>query len=106
MTKEDKENLKSKRFTESLLFSCLKKCETEIDANLYRNKKWNNHYPGMYMYEVEQWKEYRAAIRSLLLGRYPLNKIIQKSKGWEHTASKNEVEAVVGLIKENDFVLV
>jgi len=39
MTKQDKENLKDKRLTDSLLISCLATCESVISKNAYLEKK-------------------------------------------------------------------
>lgn len=38
MTKQDKENLQNKKFTNSLLFSCLAACEPVISKNAYLEK--------------------------------------------------------------------
>ena len=42
MTKQDKENLKNKKLTDSLLISCLAACEPVISKNAYLEKKWAN----------------------------------------------------------------
>lgn len=80
MTKQDKENLKNKKLTNSLLISCLAACESVISKNAYLEKKWENcgqSYNGCYQYERLEWMKHREKLRSLLLPVYPMKMIIQ-----------------------------
>lgn len=113
MTKEDKENLKNKRLTESLIISCLATCEAIISKNAYLEKKWNNYSycPGQtagdsYKLIRLEWTKYREKLRFLLLPVYPIKKIIQMTKGCTNKASQKDVKEVIDLIDKNDYVLV
>lgn len=113
MTKEDKENLKNKRLTESLIISCLATCESVISKNAYLEKKWSNYSycPGQttgdsYKLIRLKWMEYREKLRSLLLPVYPMKKIIQMTKGCMNKASQKDVKEVIDLIDKKDYVLV
>ena len=113
MTKEDKENLKNKRLTESLIISCLATCESIISKNAYLEKKWSNYFycPGQttgdsYKLIRLDWMEYREKLRSLLLPVYPMQKIIQMTKGCTDKVSQKDVKEVIDLIDKKDYVLV
>ena len=109
MTKQDKENLQNKKFTDTLLVSCLAACEPIISKNAYLEKKWANcgqSYNGCYQYERQLWMEYREKIRSVLLPIYSMKMIIQMTKGCKDKATQKEVLQVIHLIETNDYELV
>ena len=108
MTKQDKENLQNKKFTDSLLISCLAACEPVISKNAYLEKKWCHDckdYGGYHATRLE-WMKYREKLRSLLLPIYSMKMIIQMTKSWKDKASQREVLEVIGLIDKNDYELV
>ncbi len=110
MTKQDKENLKNKQLTDSLLISCLAACEPIISKNAYLEKKWSNYcgmreYGGYYATRLE-WMGYREKIRSLLLPVYSMKMIIQMTKGCKTKSTQKEVLQVIHLIETNDYELV
>ena len=106
MTKEDKENLKNKRLTDSLIISCLATCESVISKNAYLEKKWSNYcgYSDYYATRME-WSKYREKLRSLLLPKYHMKQIIQMTKGCTNKATQKAVKEVIDLIEKNDYVL-
>lgn len=109
MTKQDKENLKNKKLTDSLLISCLAACEPVISKNAYLEKKWANcgqSYNGCYEYERLEWMGYREKLRSLLLPIYSMKMIIQMTKRCKDKATQKEVLEVIGLIDKNEYELV
>lgn len=110
MTKQDKENLKNKKITDSLLISCLATCESVISKNAYLEKKWSNYcgiegYGGYYATRLE-WMGYREKLRFLLLPIYSIKLIIQMTKNCKDKASQKEVKEVISLIEKNDYELV
>lgn len=105
MTKEDKENLKNKKLTDTLLFSCLNTCEKIISKNAYLERKWCHDwkdYGGYYATRLK-WMEYRKKLRSLLLPGYQMKTIIQMTKSCTNEALQKEVVTVIGLIEKNDY---
>lgn len=108
MTKEDKENLKNKKLTDTLLFSCLNTCEKIISKNAYLEKKWCHDYTGYGGYQATRliWMGYREKLRSLLLPIYSMKMIIQMTKGCKDMATQKEVLEVIHLIETNDYELV
>lgn len=109
MTKQDKENLKNKKLTDSLLVSCLAACEPVISKNAYLEKKWSNcgqSYNGCYQYERLEWMKYREKLRSLLLPIYSMKIIIQMTKSCKDKSTQKEVLEVINLIESNDYELV
>ena len=113
MMKQDKENLKNKKLTDSLLISCLVTCESVISKKAYLEKKWSDYYVisnqtagDMYRYERLEWIGYREKLRSLLLPIYSMKMIIQMTKGCKNKATQKEVLEVIGLIDKNDYDLV
>lgn len=109
MTNQDKENLKNKKLTDSLLVSCLAACEPVISKNAYLEKKWANcgqSYNGCYEYERLEWMGYREKLRSLLLPIYSMKMIIQMTKSCKDKASQKEVLEVICLVDKNDYELV
>ena len=109
MTKEDKENLKNKRLTESLIISCLATCESVISKNAYLEKKWHNcgkSYYGCYFGERMEWMKYREKLRSLLLPEYHMKQIIQMTKECTNKATQKAVKEVIDLIDKKDYGLV
>lgn len=109
MTNQDKENLKNKKLTDSLLVSCLAVCEPVISKNAYLEKKWANcgqSYNGCYEYERLEWMGYREKLRSLLLPIYSMKMIIQMTKSCKDKASQKEVLEVICLVDKNDYELV
>lgn len=109
MTKQDKENLKNKQLTESLLISCLAACEPIISKNAYLEKKWANcgqSYNGCYQYERQLWMGYREKIRSLLQPIYSMKLIIQMTKSCKDKSTQKEVLQVIHLIETKDYKLV
>ena len=113
MTKEDKENLKNKRLTESLIISCLATCESIISKNAYLEKKWSNYFycPGQttgdsYKLIRLEWMEYREKLRSLLLPEYHMKQIIQMTKECTNKATQKAVKEVIDLIDKKDYGLV
>ncbi len=110
MTRRDKENLKNKRLTDSLLISCLAACEPVISRNAYLEKKWSNYcgnrdYGGYYATRME-WTRYREKLRSLLLPICSMKMIIQLTKGCKDKATQKEVKEVIELVENNDYELV
>lgn len=112
MTKEDKENLENKRFTESIIVSCLSTCESVINKNAYLEKKWSNYSycygqtaGDNYRAKRLEWMGYREKIRALLLPVYPMKVIIQMTKSCTDKASQKEVKEIVNLINDNDYTL-
>lgn len=110
MIKQDKENLKNKRLTDSLLISCLAACEPVISKNAYLEKKWSNYcgsrdYGGYYATRLE-WMKYREKLRSLLLPAYSMKMIIQMTKGCKDKATQKEVLEVINLIDKSDYNMV
>lgn len=108
MTKQDKENLKNKKLTDSLLVSCLAACETVISKNAYLEKKWCHDYTGYGGYHATrlEWMGYREKLRSLLLPIYSMKMIIQMTKSCKDKASQREVLEVISLVDKNDYELV
>ena len=109
MTKQEKENLKNKKLTDSLLISCLAACEPVISKNAYLEKKWGNcgqSYNGCYQYERLAWMKYREKLRSLLLPVYSMKMIIQMTKSCKDKSTQKEVLEVIGLIDKGDYELV
>lgn len=113
MTKQDKENLKNKQLTDSLLISCLAACEPVISKKAYLEKKWSGYNVvfdqtagDMYRKERLEWMGYREKIRSLLLLVYSMKMIIQMTKSCKDKASQKEVIEVINLIDKNDYELV
>lgn len=113
MRNEDKENLKSKQLTESLLIACLAACEPVINKNAYLEKKWKNYYVFIfeesagepYKLKRQEWMEYREKIRSLLLPKYSVKKIIQMTKSCTDKATQKAVKELVELIDSGDYQL-
>ena len=109
MTKQDKENLRNKKLTDSLLVSCLAACEQVISKNAYFEKKWGNcgqSYSGCYQYERLEWMGYREKLRSLLLPVYSMKMIIQMTKSCKDKSTQKEVLEVIDLVDKNDYELV
>ncbi len=107
MTKQDKENLKNKKLTDSLIISCLATCESVISKNAYLEKKWGNYcrdYGGYYATRLE-WTRYREKLRSLLLPICSMKIIIQMTKSCKDKSTQKEVKEVIGLIDKNDYVV-
>ena len=113
MRLEDKESLKNKKFTESLLFAALASCEPVINKNAYLEKKWKNYYVFIfeesagepYKLKRQEWMEYREKIRSLLLPKYSVKKIIQMTKSCTDKATQKAVKELVELIDNGDYCL-
>lgn len=112
MAKEDKENLKNKTLTESLIISCLATCESVISKNAYLEKKWSNYYVVSdqtagddYKVKRLEWMGYREKLRALLLPVYTMKAIIQMTKSCTDKASQKEVKEVIALIDQNDYTL-
>lgn len=112
MTKSDREYLQQKKITEATIWDCLATCEQVISKNAYLEKKWSNYYryenvqiDSTYYYERLRWMQYREKIRSLLVHRYPMNKIIQMTKGCATKASQRAVIEMVELIDTGDYTL-
>ena len=108
MTKQDKENLRNKRLTDSLLISCLTACEPIISKNAYLEKKWCHDYKDYGGYNATRliWMGYREKLRSLLLPIYSMKMIIQMTKSCKDKATQKEVKEVISLIEKNDYELV
>ena len=113
MTREDKENLKNKKLTESLIISCLATCESVISKNAYLEKKWKNYSfvadqtaGDDYKAKRLMWMCYREKLRSLLLTVYSMKVIIQMTKSCTDKASQKEVKEVIDLIDKKDYMLV
>ena len=113
MTKQDKENLKNKQLTDSLLISCLAACEPVISKKAYLEKKWSGYNVvfdqtagDMYRKERQEWMGYREKIRSLLLPVYSMKTIIQMTKSCKDKSTQGEVVKVIELIDKNDYELV
>lgn len=108
MTKQDKENLKNKKITDSLLISCLAACDPVISKNAYLEKKWcydYKDYGGYYATRLE-WMGYRKKLRSLLLPIYSMKLIIQMTKSCKEKATQKEVIEVISLVDKGDYQLV
>ena len=108
MTKQDKENLKNKKITDSLLISCLAACDPVISKNAYLEKKWCHDYKdyvGYYATRLE-WMGYREKLRSLLLPIYSMKLIIQMTKSCKDKATQKEVIEVISLVDKGDYQLV
>ncbi len=108
MTKQDKENLKNKKITDSLLISCLAACDPVISKNAYLEKKWCHDYKdygGYYATRLE-WMGYRKKLRSLLLPIYSMKLIIQMTKSCKDKATQKEVIEVISLVDKGDYQLV
>ena len=112
MTNEDKENLQNKQLTDSLIISCLATCESVISKNAYLEKKWSNYYvcsnqSAAVEYKTKrlEWMNDRERLRSLLLPRYSMKRIIQMTKSCTDKATQKVVKEVIGLIEKNDYVL-
>lgn len=113
MTKQDKENLQNKKFTDSLLIACLAACEPVISKKAYLEKKWSSYNVvfdqtagDMYRQERLEWMKYREKLRSLLLPVYSMKMIIRMTKSCKDKSSQREVLEVIGLIDKNDYELV
>lgn len=113
MTKEDKENLENKRLTDSIVISCLSTCESVISKNAYLEKKWSNYAycygqtaGDDYRAKRLEWMGYREKLRSLLLPKYHMQKIIQMTKSCTDRATLKAVKEVIDLIDKKDYVLV
>ncbi len=108
MTKQDKENLKNKKITDSLLISCLAACDPVISKYAYLEKKWCHDYKdygGYYATRLE-WMGYRKKLRSLLLPIYSMKLIIQMTKSCKDKATQKEVIEVISLVDKGDYQLV
>lgn len=113
MIKQDKENLRNKKLTDSLLFSCLAACESVISKKAYLEKKWNGYYVvpdqtagDMYRKERLEWMGYREKIRSLLLPIYSMKMIVQMTKSCKDKSTQKEALQVIHLIETDDYELV
>ena len=108
MTRQDKENLQNKKFTNTLLVSCLAACEPVISKNAYLQKKWCHDYKdyGGYNATRLEWMGYREKLRSLLLPIYSMKMIIQMTKSCKDKSTQKEVLEVINLIENNDYELV
>ena len=109
MTREDKENLKNKKLTESLIVSCLATCESVISKNAYLEKKWcncSNSSVGCYYGKRMEWSGYREKLRNVLKHMYSMKQIIQMTKSCTNKATQKAVTEVIGLIDNNDYTLV
>lgn len=112
MTNEDKENLQNKQLTDSLIISCLATCESVIGKNAYLEKKWSNYcvcsnQSAAVEYKTKrlEWMNDRERLRSLLLPRYSMKRIIQMTKSCTDKTTQKVVKEVIGLIEKNDCVL-
>ena len=108
MTKQDKESMKNKKITDSLLISCLAACDPVISKNAYLEKKWCHDYKdygGYYATRLE-WMGYRKKLRSLLLPIYSMKLIIQMTKSCKDKATQKEVIEVISLVDKGDYQLV
>ena len=101
--------MKEMIYTEEQIFQCLACCETIIDNNLYRAKKWRSSHihagtPAeisageVYQHKANEWMEYRKKIRSLLSRRYTLQEIIRYSKGCKKKATQKAVKELIAEI--------
>ena len=108
MTKQDKENLKNKKITDSLLISCLAACDPVISKNAYLEKKWCHDYKDYvgYYATLFEWMVYRKKLRSLLLPIYSMKLIIQMTKSCKDKATQKEVIEVISLVDKGDYQLV
>ncbi len=113
MTKEDKDNLQNKKLTDSLIISCLATCESVISRNAYLEKKWSNYsyVSGQtsgddYKIKRLEWSGHREKLRTLLKPMYSMKQIIQMTKSCTDKVTQKAVEEVIGLIDNNDYVLV
>lgn len=95
-----------KNIPEDKIFRCLACCEYMIEKNLYLSKKWKNSYmwvdtpaavpsEEIYQERVNEWKEYREKIRSLVSDYYSLKEIIKRSKACKKKATQKEVRELV-----------
>ena len=113
MTKQDKEDLKNKKLTDSLLISCLATCEAVINKKAYLEKKWSGYHivsdqtvGDVYRQERLKWMKYREKLRSLLLSAYSMKMIIQMTKGCKNKATQKSVLEVIALVDNDDYELV
>ena len=85
---------------EDKIFRCLACCEYMIEKNLILAKKWKNSWvipssEEIYQGRVDEWKEYRNKIRSLVSGSYPLKEIIRRSKACKKKTTQKETKELV-----------
>lgn len=106
MTKEHKENLQNKIFTESFIIACLAICDSIISKNAYLEKKWNNEYKSTYKAIRLEWMGYREKLRAVLLKRYGMKDIIAMTKSCEEHVTQKAVKEAVELIDNKDYVFI
>ena len=96
--------IKSQSYTEEQIIQCLATCESVISKNAYLEKKWSNYIIGNcsradeYTNIRTDWMEYRKKLRSLLLDKYSMKEIIQKTKSCERKSTQNRVKEIIDLL--------
>ena len=97
--------IKDKSFTDEEIIKCLVTCEKVISKNAYLEKKWKNSqiYEGVsnadqYTYIREEWMNYRKKLRSLLLDKYSMKGIIQRTKSCAEKATQKQVKEIISLL--------
>lgn len=97
--------LKDKSYTDEEIIKCLITCEKVISKNAYLEKKWKNSqiYEGVsnadqYTYIREEWMNYRNKLRSLLLYKYSMKEIIQKTKSSTEKATQKQVKEIISFM--------
>lgn len=112
ITNEDKQNLKNKKLTESIILSCLVTCESVISKNAYMEKKWKNYcvlgdqsVGDDYKFIRLEWMGYREKLRALLLPAHDMKEIIKLTKNCNIKASQKDVKEVIALIDTGDYAM-
>ena len=96
--------IKSQSYTEEQIIQCLATCESVISKNAYLEKKWSTYIIGNcsradeYTNIRTDWMEYRKKLRSLLLDKYSMKEIIQKTKSCERKSTQKRVKEIIDLL--------
>ena len=96
--------IKNQSYTEEQIIQCLVTCESVINKNAYLEKKWSNYIIGNcsradeYTKNRTDWMEYRKKLRSLLLDKYSMKEIIQKTKSCKEKSTQKLVKEIIDLM--------
>lgn len=98
--------IKDQSYTDDDIIRCLVTCEKIISKNAYLEKKWKNSliYEGVsnadqYTYIREEWMSYREKLRSLLLDKYSMKEIIQRTKSCKEKSTQKMVKEIISLME-------
>lgn len=98
--------IKDKTYTDEDIIKCLVTCENVISKKAYLEKKWKNYQllgdysaAEQYKYVRIEWMGYREKLRSLLLNKYSMKEIIQRTKSCKDKSTQKMVKEIISLMK-------